>query len=46
MADIHWEMGKISTAWDNAWILPAMAYDVIVGTDWMEKHNPHINFKE
>jgi hypothetical protein len=23
-----------------------MAYDLIVETDWMEKHNPHINFKE
>jgi hypothetical protein len=22
-----------------------MSYDIIIGTDWMEKHNPHISFK-
>jgi hypothetical protein len=22
-----------------------MSYDIIIGTDWMEKHDPHISFK-
>jgi hypothetical protein len=43
--DIGWEMGNITTAWKDAWVLPTMAYDIIIGTDWMQKHDPHISFK-
>lgn len=45
-ADINWKMGNISSTWKNAWVLPAMSYDIIIGTDWMERHDPRISFKE
>jgi hypothetical protein len=36
-ADIEWKMGDISSTWKNMWVLPAMAYDIIISTNWMEK---------
>jgi hypothetical protein len=42
-ADIDWNMGGITTAWKNVWVLPVMSYD-ITGTDWMEAYDPHISF--
>jgi Retroviral aspartyl protease len=33
--DITWEMGEIKTGSKTAWILPTLAYDLIVGTDWL-----------
>jgi hypothetical protein len=42
--DIDWNMGGITTAWKNAWVLPTMSYTIIISTDWMEAHDPHISF--
>jgi Reverse transcriptase (RNA-dependent DNA polymerase)/RNase H-like domain found in reverse transcriptase/Aspartyl protease len=44
--DLEWEMGDISSSWKDAWVLPAMSYNIIIGTDWMEKHHPHIDFTQ
>ena len=44
--DIEWSMGDIATQWKNAWVLPTMAYDIIIRMDWMTKHNPQIDFQE
>jgi hypothetical protein len=38
-------MGGIKSDWKNVWVLPCISYDIIIGTDWMEKHDPHISFK-
>jgi Zinc knuckle len=35
--NIEWKMGDISSTWKNAWVLPAMTYDIIISTDWIEK---------
>jgi len=43
--DLDWKMGDIKSGWKNAWVLPDMIYDLIVGTDWMAKFNPYIDFK-
>jgi hypothetical protein len=45
-ADIDWNIGGITTAWKNTWVLPAMSYDIIIGTDWMEVHDLYISFNQ
>jgi Retroviral aspartyl protease len=45
-ADIEWKMGNISSTWKNVWVLPAMAYDIIIGTDWIERWDPLISFSK
>jgi hypothetical protein len=37
-------MGGISAMWKDMWVLPTMVYDIIISTDWMQKHNLHISF--
>jgi Retroviral aspartyl protease len=44
--DIEWKMGDISSTWKNMWVLPAMTYNIIISTDWMEKWNPLISFSK
>jgi hypothetical protein len=44
-ADIAWSMSDITSEWKNAWVLPCMAYDIIIDTDWMEKFDPHVSFQ-
>ena len=43
-AELEWEMEEIKTKMGGAWVLPTMAYDIIVGTDWIEANNPRIDF--
>jgi hypothetical protein len=35
--NIEWKMNNISSTWKNAWVLPAMTYNIIISTDWIEK---------
>jgi hypothetical protein len=42
--DVEWEMGQIRTGWKDAWVLPCMSYDIIIGTDWLSANAPRIDF--
>jgi hypothetical protein len=42
--DIDWKMDGISVTWKDTWVLPTMAYDIIIDTNWMQKHDSHISF--
>ena len=44
-AKLEWEIEEIRTKIEEAWILPTMAYNIIMKTDWIEMNNLRINFE-